>query len=49
MEAYFDGEKIKIIGYCYEKGYPDGWDYCCVFQYPDGDTDVADVEDIEIY
>lgn len=49
MNAYFEGELITIIGYTYEKGYPDGLDYCCVFRYPDGDTDVADVADIEIY
>jgi hypothetical protein len=48
MKAYCDGEPISIIGYIWEEGYPEGLDYCCVFKYPDGDVDIADVENIEI-
>ena len=47
MKAYCDGEEITILDYIWENGYF-GLEYCCVFKYPDGDYDVANVEDIEI-
>ena len=43
MNAYCDGEIIKILEYIIEDGEP-----CVVFKYEDGDIDVAYYEQIDI-